>query len=242
MADVWSMIRDDPEKLLSISPELLAGIFVEMWKRDKPKTIIPYNICCSVDSWQGNSLYRHDLKIHIMEAMAFLISECILIPSPDDSHGITYVLGSRANSLNNAKDISQIGKLEFLPASILHPVIAQHARSTYLQGDYETAVFKAYKQVEIAVRDASGASDKSVGVSLMREAFKQNSGRLTDTTIEAGEQQAMSDMFAGAVGFYRNSTGHRNLDFEPLKAAEAIIHASHLMKIIDERVKSKGSP
>jgi hypothetical protein len=71
----------------------------------------------------------------------------------------------------------------------------------------------------------------------MRTAFaagKNNSaGPLADTKLPPGEQDAMAHLFAGAFGVYRNSTGHRHVPTEPAEAAEVIMFASQLLRIVD---------
>jgi hypothetical protein len=43
----------------------------------------------------------------------------------------------------------------------------------------------------------------------------------------------MARLFSGAVGVYRNSTGHRHVGTGAEEAAEVIIFASLLLRIID---------
>jgi hypothetical protein len=58
-----------------------------------------------------------------------------------------------------------------LPKTLLHPVIAQKVWSPFIRGEYDTAVFQAFKAVGVAVRNACCLNDSSYGVTMMREAF-----------------------------------------------------------------------
>ena len=59
----------------------------------------------------------------------------------------------------------------------LVPELEHSARPQFLRGDFETAAFVAMKQVEVAVRERSGLGTDSVGVHLMRQAFRPPKNR-----------------------------------------------------------------
>lgn len=120
-----------------------------------------------------------------------------------------------------------------LPKLELHPVIAQGVLPIFETGRYDSAVFEAFKQVEIAVRKAGGYTDGDIGTDLMRKAFHTNDGNLTDQNQRKGEKQARSDLFAGAIGSYKNPGSHRNVKITAEEATEIIIFASHLLRIVD---------
>jgi uncharacterized protein (TIGR02391 family) len=63
-------------------------------------------------------------------------------------------------------------------------------------------------------------------------------GPLADATLDAGERVGMMELFAGAIGTFKNPPGHRQVDYEdPTEASEVVILADLLMRVLD-RVES----
>ncbi len=124
---------------------------------------------------------------------------------------------------------------------MLHPKISTAVWSDFLRGDYDSAVFKAFKEVEVAVRAAGGFADSDLGVDLMRKAFHPQTGPLSDQAALSAERQARSDLFAGAIGSDKNPSSHRRVPLRPEETVELVMNASHLLRIVD-RSKSAGSP
>ena len=80
---------------------------------------------------------------------------------------------------------------------------ADQVWSALMRGDLDEAVFKAFKAVEVGVRAAGGYANTDIGVTLMRKAFDVDRGPLTRLSDPAAERQALSDLFAGAIGSWR---------------------------------------
>lgn len=140
-----------------------------------------------------------------------------------------------AKRLQPLRGVEAYRKANLLPQKLLHPTIAQKVWATFLRGDYDTAVFQAFKEVEVAVRDASKLPDTEIGAPLMRRAFQAGSGPLTDTSRPTAEQEAVAHLFSGAIGSYKNPHSHRSLTIEATEAVEMIVLASHLLGIVDKR-------
>jgi Protein of unknown function (Hypoth_ymh) len=74
-----------------------------------------------------------------------------------------------------------------------------------------------------------------LGIDLMRKAFNPQNGPLSDPNAHLAEREALSHLFASAIGSYKKPHSHRNVTLEAGEAAEMIILASHLLNIVDAR-------
>ena len=68
----------------------------------------------------------------------------------------------------------------------------------------------------------------------MRKAFGEG-GPLSDAAAPKPEREALSHLFAGAIGSYKNPHSHRTVTIEPTDAVEMIVLASHLLGIVGRR-------
>lgn len=108
-----------------------------------------------------------------------------------------------------------------------------------MRGDHDTAVFQAFKEVEVSVRAACGYGNEVIGKSLMTRAFNVDDGPLRDTAGTQNEREAEMALFVGAIGHAKNPASHRDVDLSPRTAAELIVFASYLLDIIEARAKAK---
>ncbi|MFC1861074.1 TIGR02391 family protein [Chloroflexota bacterium] len=99
-------------------------------------------------------------------------------------------------------------------------------------------MFQAFKELEIRVRSASSLSQELIGTELMRSAFHLGNGKLTDITRPKAERDATGHLFAGAIGLFKNSSSHRDVNWdEPIECAELIYLANHLLRMVNKRAR-----
>lgn len=118
----------------------------------------------------------------------------------------------------------------------------ERVRYQFLLGEYELAAFAAMREVEIRVRELSGADSSLVGVKLMRKSFGEG-GALADPNLDAGERVGTMELFAGAIGTFKNPPSHRQVDYaDPTEASEVVLLADLLMRLLDRApARSTGS-
>lgn len=209
-----------------------------------------YNFFNHLDHHPIYGTRREDVNRVLMEAWGWLQHEGFLVREVGSGGTESCFLSRRAKQLETRADFDAYRKAALLPPGQLNALIAARVYPAFLRGEYDTAVFQAFREVEIGVRAAGGFPADLVGVDLMRQALRavnrpnqtvQAPGPLTDSNLPVAEQEAMAHLFAGAIGLYKNPQSHRYVPTSAGEAAEVILFASHLLRIVD-RVAPSARP
>ena len=243
MQSIHSLIPDH-EVLLNLELEELGYIIIEYLNSQttKEREMLSYSISASGEALRAYPReYQNEIFYALLEARIWLMNEGLLAQSPGQGEGWVFIT-RRGRKLKNAAAVEAYRKANLLPKELLHPVMVDKVWHLFLRGSYDTAVFQAFKEVEVAVRNAGKYTEEDCDVELMVTAFDPKTGNLTEPTQTEGEKEGTLALFKGAMSVYKDPTCHKNVNFSAERAAEAIIFASHLFKIVDSSTPVSTTP
>lgn len=240
MAKSIKDIFPPPEEALKLEPEELAVFLLEYLCETEKVSRDSLNRCIFTVS---NSLREYsetkydEISKAMTEAWVWLEKEGMIAPRPGEQREWVFVT-RRGLHLRSKADLTAYLKGSFLPEQSLDPVLARKVRPLFIRGDYETAVFQAFKEVEIRVRNNAGLPAGAIGIDLMRKAFRPENGALSDRERILAEREATANLFAGAIGLFKNPSSHRDVNFDdPRETAELILFANYLIRLADRHAK-----
>lgn len=231
--------------LVALEPEEFGALIVEAIRRGGNALSLSAHVRNAFYPEVGNPAEafpvgrRGEVQRAVYESWSWLEAQGFLI-WPDDGNGRSgfRVLSRRAQRVA-PNEYPRFAVARAIPQEILHESIRADVWGDFVRGRYGSAVFHAARQIEISVRAAAGLANGLRGVDLMRRAFDPQNGPLTDMNAETAEREARAHLFAGFYGAYRNPVAHRDIDIDdPIEAMELVMTASHLLRIVEARVRA----
>ena len=231
------------ETLLALDPEEL-GVLLLRVLHDRPQN----NGMIHAGNYESElfqlsyAAYPRERQAEVLaavrEAFAWLEGQALLVGAdPDNARNGWRRIGRRGQRLLSETGTEEYKAASMLPRQMLHPSIRENVYFNFQRGDYQTAVYCAFREVEIAVRKHSGSEE--VGVKLMRAAFHKDNGPLRDPDAEDGEREARAHLFAGAFGNCRNPHSHKDIKLGAEDAVHMLVLASYLLRLVDEAIKAQ---
>jgi uncharacterized protein (TIGR02391 family) len=237
----------DPEDLIRLSVDDLGALIIEYAKRGAGR------------DWQETNTYpvgvrgtvgpypierRMEILQAVTQARTWLVNEQFAT-----LHGEDYIrLTEKARQTDTSQGMEAYRQSKILSRDLLHPRIADRAWDHFQKGRYDDAILAAFKEIEVAVRTAGGFGSNNYGVALMNAAFNPNNGRLhdpngVDPNATPGELTAWANLFAGAIGVFKNPQSHRWVGVnQAVPAMEALVLASLLYRLLEVRLTALGRP
>ena len=242
MATLTSLISD-VDVLVALAPEELAEVVLRLaHERLQNNPVHQQSIASDIHGTPGTTdgypqNRKRDAELALAEAWNWLSVQGLLIPQPGTNGNSGWMfLSRRARTVMANNTFKTYARSVAFPKALLHPSIADEVWLDIIRGDLETAVFKSFRAVEIAVREAGNFSDTDIGTPLMRKAFDKTTGPLSDQQQPEAEREALAHLFAGAIGSYKNPHSHRTVTInDATEAQEMVILASHLLRIVYSR-------
>jgi uncharacterized protein (TIGR02391 family) len=227
----------DREQFLELEPDEIAAAILPTIRRGSPNQI---NLWSKL--MEAREAHGDEVANRFAEGLSWLLSEGYLTLTTAQMDW--YRLSRRGEAADLATHVADSRALGLLRAARLDEELARQVVPTFRRGQYDQAVFAAFRVVEDRVRHHSQVAGE-VGVKLMRAAFGYGAA-LADPHLDRGEVNARADLFAGAMGVHRNATGHQIVDYsEPQEAAEAVLLANNLLRHLERAVqatRTRGRP
>lgn len=228
-----------PSEIPDLEPEELAGPLLA-YVRSQTKghsrgTVHLGNVCRVFSHRPEDATYDvRTVERALSAAWSVLERTGMVAVDPEQAHYAVYFVTKRGAAAS-VTEWSQVVLAASIPPEMFHRELRTTVYAKFLRGDHEGALLEAFRLVEVRVREAGSFGPTDLGVPLMRKAFQTASGPLTDPGEVMAEQQALSDLYAGAIGRFKNPPSHRLTSPDAAPTARLLSFASYLLTLLESR-------
>jgi hypothetical protein len=205
------------ETLLELEPEDVAMLLLQYLKglTDSGQLIHRYNLLghdSEIGHYAGN-LRQQTLKV-LSEGWNWLEGEGLIAFAPDDSSLHNYFVTRRGKKLRNSTDFAAFRLGTLLEPKSLDPTLALKVADLFTRGDYDTAIFQAYKVRvrKVCARRGQPIVDETIGINLMSEAFNAKKGHCAISNLSRPKGSRCVTSSFGAIGLFKNPSSHRDVN------------------------------
>lgn len=138
---------------------------------------------------------RAEIELAVLEAFHWMTLQGLLVLE-DANAGWRRISRVGQHLMREPGAFPNYARAASFPKSLLHPAIADDVWLDLLRDDLAIAVLRAFRAVEIAVREVGRFRDEDIGVPLMRRAFGQG-GAPGGSGAHAGRDRRTSESFCG---------------------------------------------
>jgi hypothetical protein len=193
-----------------------------------------WNMCCVVRERDKGS---EKVQSAFMEAWNWLETQGLVVASPRAPHD-AQTLSRRALAIADEQAFNEFKTLRQSGYDLMHAAIRDSVWALYIRRDFDTAVGRAFKEVEVTMRSKGDFATSDFGERLIKNFFNR-------FVLPGGSGRPGSDMsdeaklFIGSFNLYRNPAVHQipKID-DPSFAMEVLLLASHLLRIVEMSVES----
>jgi hypothetical protein len=156
-------IVPNPDDLLSLEAEEVAGVLLmHLNSLEATSGSVVQNGRISQHNFYNDNkaghypdhpAHKEKIDLALKEAWAWLQSEGFLVVDPEVGRD-WFFISPRGKRLKSREDFAAYRNGRLLPRTQLHPLIASRVYPAFLRGEYDTAIFQAFREVEVAVRQA----------------------------------------------------------------------------------------
>jgi len=237
VAEIWGY---DVEQLLEMDRRELGLVILRQFREGQE--FHPHNVTLGAKDLAERAGVpvdqRRDLEDAVASACKWLDNEGYVVDRAGGSSGWQRVSKRGASAATGAPAPTR--KVTLLTAFAIDSRL-DDAVGNFERGLFDAAVTLAMKAVEIAVRSAVGGKPSDYGDALMKKAFMAPGGLLEDPRIPGAENVGRTNLYSGAVGWVRNPAGHRALAVDQQEAAEVVLMANYLIRIVDRAAADKAA-